>query len=73
MDGWMEERKPETAVRACFFFFYSFHAYIHTHTQQTYVDVDESKEGEGPQLLALLEALEEDPDVQNVSHNARLV
>lgn len=41
--------------------------------KQSYVDVQEEKEGEAPQLLALLDALEEDPDVQNVFHNARLV
>lgn len=45
---------------------------VSTHHVQTYVDVEEAKDGEGPQLLALLEALDEDPDVQNVFHNARL-
>lgn len=46
----------------------------HTYTRmQSYVDVHEAKDGEGPQLLALLDALEEDPDVQQVHHNARLV
>lgn len=41
--------------------------------KKSYVDVQEEKDGEGPQLLALLESLEEDPDIQNVFHNARLV
>ena len=44
-----------------------------SYVPKDYVDVQEAADGEGPALIALLDALEEDPDVQNVFHNARLV
>ncbi|KAM3574646.1 hypothetical protein VYU27_003465 [Nannochloropsis oceanica] len=57
-------------------------AYVPTTWVEVEVEEEEGKEREkgkvavvspGQQLLTLLEALEEDPDVQNVFHNARLI
>ncbi len=56
--------------------------YVPTTWVDVKIDEEEGKEKEkgkmavvspGQQLLTLLDALEEDPDVQNVFHNARLV